>query len=34
MAVGLEIDWKWSTLETQQTSTATLAWVNLRYYWN
>jgi hypothetical protein len=34
MAVGLEIDWKWSTLETQQTSTATLAWVNFRYYWN
>jgi hypothetical protein len=34
MALGLEIDWKWSTLETQQTSTATLAWVNFRYYWN
>lgn len=34
MAVGLEIDWKWSTLATQQTSTATLAWLNLRYYWN
>jgi hypothetical protein len=34
LALGLEIDWKWSTLETQQTSTATLAWVNFRYYWN
>ena len=34
LALGLEIDWKWSTLETQQTSTATLAWLNLRYYWN
>ena len=34
MALGLELDWKWSTLETQQTSTATLAWVTFRYYWN
>ncbi len=34
LALGLEIDWKWSTLETQQTSAATLAWVNFRYYWN
>ena len=34
LALGLEIDWKWSTLETQQTSTATLAWINFRYYWN
>jgi hypothetical protein len=34
LALGVEIDWKWSTLETQQTSTATLAWVNFRYYWN
>jgi hypothetical protein len=34
LAVGLEIDWKWSTLETQQVSTATLAWLNFRYYWN
>jgi hypothetical protein len=34
LALGLELDWKWSTLETQQTSTATLAWVNFRYYWN
>ena len=34
VALGLELDWRWSTLETQQTSTATLAWVNFRYYWN
>jgi hypothetical protein len=34
MALGLEIDWQWSTLETQQLSTSTLAWVNFRYYWN
>jgi hypothetical protein len=34
LALGLEIDWQWSTLETQQTSTSTLAWLNLRYYWN
>ncbi len=34
LALGLEIDWKWDTLETQQVSTATLAWLNLRYYWN
>jgi hypothetical protein len=34
LALGLELDWKWSTLETQQLSTATLAWVNFRYYWN
>jgi hypothetical protein len=34
LALGLEIDWKWSTLETQQVSTATLAWLNFRYYWN
>jgi hypothetical protein len=34
LALGLEIDWKWSTLETQQASAATLAWVNFRYYWN
>jgi hypothetical protein len=34
LALGLEIDWQWSTLETQQVSTATLAWLNLRYYWN
>jgi hypothetical protein len=34
LALGVELDWKWSTLDTQQTSTATLAWVNLRYYWN
>ena len=34
LALGLEIDWKWSTLETQQVSTATLAWINFRYYWN
>jgi hypothetical protein len=34
LALGLEIDWQWSTLETQQTSTATLAWINFRYYWN
>ncbi len=34
LALGLEIDWKWNTLATEQTSTATLAWLNLRYYWN
>jgi hypothetical protein len=34
LALGVELDWKWSTLDTQQASTATLAWVNLRYYWN
>jgi hypothetical protein len=34
VALGLEIDWQWATLETQQTSTSTLAWLNLRYYWN
>lgn len=34
LALGVEIDWKWSTLETQQLSKATLAWVNFRYYWN
>ena len=34
LALGLEIDWRWSTLETQQLSTSTLAWVNFRYYWN
>jgi hypothetical protein len=34
LALGVEIDWKWSTLETQQASTATLAWINFRYYWN
>ncbi len=34
LALGVELDWKWSTLETQQLSTATLAWVNFRYYWN
>ena len=34
LALGLEIDWKWSTLATEQVSTATLAWLNLRYYWN
>ncbi|HET8723004.1 MAG TPA: hypothetical protein VFM53_02290, partial [Anaeromyxobacteraceae bacterium] len=34
MAVGLEIDWKWATLTTEQVSQATLAWLNLRYYWN
>jgi hypothetical protein len=34
LALGLELDWKWSTLETQQVSTATLAWINFRYYWN
>ena len=34
LALGLEIDWQWSTLESQQISTATLAWLNFRYYWN
>jgi len=34
MALGLEFDWQWSTLETQQISTGTLAWLNFRYYWN
>ncbi len=34
LALGVELDWKWSTLETQQVSTATLAWFNFRYYWN
>jgi hypothetical protein len=34
LALGLELDWKWSTLETQQVSKATLAWINFRYYWN
>ena len=34
LALGLEIDWQWSTLETQQISTGTLAWLNFRYYWN
>ena len=34
LALGVEIDWKWSTLETQQTSSATLVWINFRYYWN
>jgi len=34
MALGLEIDWTWATLATQQLSTSTLAWVNFRYYWN
>jgi hypothetical protein len=34
LALGLEIDWQWSTLDTQQISTGTLAWLNFRYYWN
>jgi hypothetical protein len=34
LALGLEIDWQWSTLDTQQLATGTLAWLNLRYYWN
>jgi hypothetical protein len=34
LALGIEIDWNWATLETEQTSTNTLAWLNLRYYWN
>ena len=34
LALGIELDWRWSTLETQQISRSTLAWVNFRYYWN
>ncbi|HQR29484.1 MAG TPA: hypothetical protein PLL32_03675 [Anaeromyxobacteraceae bacterium] len=34
MAVGLEIDWRWNTINTAQVATSTLAWLNLRYYWN
>ncbi len=34
MALGLEIDWKISRLESQLASQTTLAWVNFRYYWN
>lgn len=34
LALGLEVDWTFSTLPSQQVSEATLAWVNFRYYWN
>jgi hypothetical protein len=34
LALGLEIDWRWNTLATAQVATATVAWLNLRYYWN
>jgi hypothetical protein len=34
LALGLELDWQWSTLATEQISTGTLAWLNFRYYWN
>ena len=34
LALGLELDWKKGRLESQQVSSATLAWINFRYYWN
>ena len=34
LALGLEIDWRRGRLESQQVSTSTLAWINVRYYWN
>jgi hypothetical protein len=32
LALGLELDWKIATLESQQATEATLAWINFRYY--
>jgi hypothetical protein len=34
MALGLEIDWKFNRLESNQAGESTLAWINFRYYWN
>jgi hypothetical protein len=34
LALGVEIDWRWGVLASEQVSTGTLAWVNFRYYWN
>ena len=34
LALGLELDWKFNTLESKQAGESTLAWINLRYYWN
>jgi hypothetical protein len=33
LAVGLELDWRRGRIASQLVSTATLAWLNLRYYW-
>jgi hypothetical protein len=33
LAVGLEIDWRRGRIASQLVSDATLAWLNLRYYW-
>jgi hypothetical protein len=33
LAVGVEIDWRMGRINNGQVSTATLAWLNLRYYW-
>jgi hypothetical protein len=34
MALGLELDWKFNRLESNQVGESTLAWINFRYYWN
>ena len=34
LALGLELDWKFNRLESNQAGESTLAWINFRYYWN
>jgi hypothetical protein len=33
LAVGVELDWRRGRISSELVSTATLAWLNLRYYW-
>ena len=34
LSLGLELDWKFNRLQSNQAGESTLAWVNFRYYWN
>jgi hypothetical protein len=34
LAQGLELDWKFNRLESDQVGEFTLSWINFRYYWN
>jgi hypothetical protein len=34
LSLGLELDWKFNRLASNQVGESTLAWINFRYYWN
>lgn len=34
LSLGLELDWSFATLPSQQVQESKLAWINFRYYWN